>query len=156
MTTTNFDVLNFDPNTKELSIQSGGQIIYGPFNLSTTAIKLLVSQDDSGQLQTAIETASIGTFPTENFELKIKFLGKQHHANLLFGKLSDNSVSPFSNNEILAVKNKFHALWIGADDIRNTCISTPKGLLPMEQKIISFEIVNEHLVLKYHSSITPN
>jgi hypothetical protein len=152
---TNFDSINFNPDTKELSIKSDGELILGPFDLSTIAVKLQVAESEE-QLQTWVEASPVGSFPTEKFELKIKFTGDNHNAQLSFGTLAGDSMSHFDDNEIIAFKGKFHAFWIGADDIRNTFTTIPKGLLPMEQKIISFEIVNDFLILKYHSSINPN
>ena len=151
---TNFDSINFNPDTKELSIECDGITILGPLNLSTTAVKLKVVRVEE-QLKFFIETASPSSLPVENFELKIDFLSDGHRANLLFGTLDSNCFSSIDNNELIGYKDQFHALWIGVDDIRNT-LTSPKGLFLMEQKITSFEIVNDFLVLRYHSSITPD
>jgi hypothetical protein len=151
---TNFDSINFNPDTKELSIKYNGTVVFGPFNLSTTAVKLKVVRVDE-QPKIFVETASPSSFSVENFELKINFLSNGHCANLLFDTLSSDCFSSIDTNELIGVKDQFHALWIGVDDIRNT-FTSPKGLFLMERKVTSFEIVNDFLVLKYHSSITPD
>jgi hypothetical protein len=151
---TDFDAINFNPDTKELSIKLGETIIFGPFNLSTTAVKLKVVKIED-QAKVFVETASPGNFPADGFELKIDFLSTGHRANLLFGTLDADCFSSIDNNELIGFKDQFHALWIGVDDIRNT-LTSPKGLLLLERKVTSFEIINNSLVLKYHNSITPN
>lgn len=151
---TNFDSINFNPDTKELSIKYNGSVVLGPFNLSTTAVKLKVVRVDE-QTKVFLETASSGSFSVEDFELKINFLSSGHRANLLFDTLNSDCFSSIDTNELIGIKDQFHALWIGVDDIRNT-FTSPNGLLLMERKVTSFEIVNNFLVLKYHSSITPD
>lgn len=152
---TNFDTINFNPEAKELSIKLNGELVFDSFDLSTIAVKLQIYKDDDEQLKILVETNTIGNFSSEKLELKIKLISDNHYAKLFFGTLADDCSSSLGDNEVIAVKNQFHALWIGADDIRNTCIA-PKGLLPLEDKIISFEIIDDCLACKYHNSINPN
>lgn len=151
----NFDSINFNPEVKELSIKLNGELVFSPFDLSATAVKLQVYRQEE-QLKVLLETAPIGNFSSEKLDLKIKLISENHYAKVLFGSPISDCTTSLGDNEVIAVKDKFHAFWIGADDIRNTLISIPKGLLPMEDRIISFEIIDDSLAFKYHSSISPN
>lgn len=151
----NFDSINFNPELKELSIKLNGELVFNSFDLSTTAVKLQVYKQEE-QLKVVVETAPIGDFSSEKLDLKIKLISENHYAKILFGAPINDCTASLEDNEVIAVKDKFHALWIGADDIRNTLVSIPKGLLPMENKILSFEIIDDCLAFKYHSSINPN
>lgn len=145
-----FDAINFNPDTKELTILSNGTVILGPFDLSAVAVKLKVVRIGE-QLEVLTETGNPNNFPADNLELKIKFSGDGHCANLLFGTLNTDCFSSIDTSELIGTKDDFHALWIGADDIRNTRTAT-KGLLLMEREITSFAIVDDNLVMKYHDA----
>lgn len=163
LTEISFTKIGFDPDAKELYIENGtnadGEPIYvagSPFDLSAKGVKINVTSPTTLSCL-VVEKNGKPAFSTEGFELKLDFKGDDDNANMNFGMLTTN----LGNNPIsalaLSTQNKFHLLWIGSDDIRVNHTEPPKGILLMEEEVLSFEILDtdKYLVIRYHESIQP-
>ena len=149
-----FSQINFNPEERIFSIWHNGESSVEQINLEQEAVKLKVTKENE-QYLVIIERRVGSSFPTEDFEIKTRFSGSEHNANLFFDVLDTPCpVSIGEGNEIGFV-GEFHVMFVGVDDLRNN-LFPPKGLFLMEQEIISIEIKNSFLYLKYHSDINTN
>lgn len=154
MSSINFDQINFDQVTKELSISNNGTVVVGPFKLDQQAVKLQINCIGDQRLVT-VDTGAIGSFPTEDLVTQMQFLGTDHRANLLFGNLNEVSTIKLSGQPTQNVgrANEYALGIIGVEDIRNNR-TAPTALLMLEGETTSFEIDAAGLLtVRYHSSI---
>ena len=167
-----FNTIEFSSENKTITLKDADGKCVKSQDISQKAVKLTVVKatviENGNKFKTLYETGNINTLTTQKLELKVDFKGTNANADLLFGILT-HSFTTSINNKTIGVSGKFHALWIGSDDIRNNFIEEenlivnkanllasppPSGLLLMENNTLSFEIVTnngqEALIMRYH------
>lgn len=150
---TDFKSMEFDVANKTLSILGENSACLESYNLTTTAVKLSVTRQTSGQLQVTTSTGAIGSFSSDLMELKLKFSGTNQYTSVSFGEPAQNvSVEIDGDTAEICKVEEFCALIVGSDDIRNN--RTAANVLLMEGETVSFEIDNtaDLFIARYHNT----
>lgn len=150
---TDFNSMEFDVANKTLSILGENNVSLQSYNLSTTAVKLSVTRQTSGQLQVTTSTGAIGSFSSSSMELKLKFSGTNQYTSVSFGEPAEGvEVEIDGDTAEICKTGEFCALIVGSDDIRNNRASA--NVLLMEGETLSFEIdtTADLFIVRYHST----
>ena len=148
-----FSKMIFSPENQSLSIVSDRKEVIEKIDLTKTSVKLQVIRKDRN-LHVILECVAKGSLKSDNLEIKTRFDMGGNNAALYFDVLKEKLSPSINDGLTMGADNAYHLFWVGASDLRNNLIQeVPTGLLLMEGKITSFEILNNCLCLRYHDTI---